>query len=95
MEWPEVNKWRRETRNEILVARLARPLTVRKATRDRIVEHLGRDMPWLGRDGFGFYWPFRGELDLREFAASATRGSRGCGASRGRHRASRYSRPRC
>lgn len=74
MEWPEVNKWRRETRNEILVARLARPLTVRKATRDRIVEHLGRDMPWLGRDGFGFYWPFRGELDLREFAASATSG---------------------
>ncbi|MCF3631137.1 5-formyltetrahydrofolate cyclo-ligase [Thalassospiraceae bacterium LMO-SO8] len=74
MEWREVNKWRRETRNEILVARLARPLAVRKATRDRIVEHLGREMPWLGRGGFGFYWPFRGELDLRDFAAAATSG---------------------
>ena len=74
MEWREVNKWRREMRNEILAARLARPLAVRKATRDKIVAHLSREMPWLGRDGFGFYWPFRGELDLRDFAGAATSG---------------------
>ncbi|MEQ9557376.1 MAG: 5-formyltetrahydrofolate cyclo-ligase [Rhodospirillales bacterium] len=74
MEWAEVNKWRREMRNEILAARLARPLAVRKATRDRVVDHLGREMPWLGRDGLGFYWPFRGELDLRDFAAAAISG---------------------
>ncbi|MAN80807.1 MAG: 5-formyltetrahydrofolate cyclo-ligase [Rhodospirillaceae bacterium] len=74
MEWPEVNKWRRETRNEVLAARLKRPLAVRKSTRDKVVAHLNREMPWLSRDGFGFYWPFRGELDLRDFAVAAQTG---------------------
>jgi 5-formyltetrahydrofolate cyclo-ligase len=62
--WEEVRKWRRLMRTELLSRRMAIPRgeneTVR-LVRDLICE----DFSELGHACIGFYWPFKGEIDLR------------------------------
>lgn len=61
---PEIKAWRKETRAAILAARTALPPTLRQGMTAALMERLH---PLL-REAEGpisFYWPFRGEPDLR------------------------------
>jgi len=63
--WPEVRAWRRAKRAELIGAR------VRMARRDReqlsvaVLERLGAAIPAVDDAVVGFYWAFKGEIDLR------------------------------
>ena len=63
--WEEIRKWRRSTRADLLVARMAVPRSekprIRSLLRDLIWEHF----PELRHGCIGFYWPFKAEIDLR------------------------------
>ncbi|MEQ8507223.1 MAG: 5-formyltetrahydrofolate cyclo-ligase [Rhodospirillales bacterium] len=67
MIWKDVNLWRKQRRNELLARRMKRLLAERKQARDTVVRFLLSDV-LIGREAgcIGFYWPFRGEMDLRE-----------------------------
>jgi 5-formyltetrahydrofolate cyclo-ligase len=63
--WPEIRQWRKETREELLRARVdAGP--GRRAEWSRPIDaELRRIIPALSVRSVGFYWPFRGEFDAR------------------------------
>jgi 5-formyltetrahydrofolate cyclo-ligase len=63
-QWPLVKAWRKEARQKILAARTALPPTLRQGMTAALMERLhpllrGAEAP------ISFYWPFRGEPDLR------------------------------
>lgn len=62
--WEAVKAWRKEARGRILAARTALPPTLRQGMTAALMERLH---PLLQEaDGpISFYWPFRGEPDLR------------------------------
>lgn len=62
--WEQVKAWRKEARGKILAARTALPPTLRQGMTAALMERLH---PLLQEaDGpISFYWPFRGEPDLR------------------------------
>ena len=67
MTWDEVRAWRREQRTRLIAYRSALPREQREAVRDRIVALLRERVPGLTDAIIGFYWPFKGEVDLRSF----------------------------
>lgn len=62
--WSEVKPWRKEARAKILAARAACPPTLRQGMSAALMERLH---PLLeeAEGPISFYWPFRGEPDLR------------------------------
>lgn len=62
--WEAVRSWRREARRRILAARVALPPTLRQGMTAALTERL---LPLLegAESPVSFYWPFRGEPDLR------------------------------
>ena len=65
IEWDEIRQWRRATRAELLSRRLAVPRDEKSRIRS-----IGRDLidaqfPELRNACISFYWPFKGEIDLR------------------------------
>ncbi len=68
--WEEVRAWRKAERHTLIARRLAVPAEER-ARRDESITVLIRDaVPDLAHMHVGFYWPCRGECDLRILAQS-------------------------
>ncbi len=64
--WPEIRAWRRSMRAELLTRRLAVPPD-EKARRGAFLRKLiWEQFPELRHGRLGFYWPFKGEVDLRD-----------------------------
>jgi 5-formyltetrahydrofolate cyclo-ligase len=63
----EVETWRQAERARLIAERLALPVARRRAARERVRATLAREVPELRRATLGFYWPFRGEIDLVGF----------------------------
>ncbi len=60
----EVKAWRRAERARLIGERVALPAERRCAARERVRAILAAEVPELRRATVGFYWPFRGEIDL-------------------------------
>ena len=64
--------WRRAERARLIAARMALPAAERRAVRDRVRATLTAEVPELRGATIGFYWPFRGEIDLVGFVRDLT-----------------------
>src|SRR5690606_16782269 len=64
----DIMAWRRAERVRLQEARRALGRAEREASTARIAELLQRNFPELAGAAVGFYWPFKGELDLRGLA---------------------------
>ena len=64
MPWNEVKAWRKEARAKILAARTACPPTLRQGMSAALMERL-HPLLQEAEGPISFYWPFRGEPDLR------------------------------
>ncbi|WP_374651419.1 5-formyltetrahydrofolate cyclo-ligase [Dongia sp.] len=62
--WGEVKAWRKEARARILAARTACPPTLRQGMSAALMERL-HPLLQEAEGPISFYWPFRGEPDLR------------------------------
>jgi 5-formyltetrahydrofolate cyclo-ligase len=61
----EIRRWRRETRAALLERRQAVPPEERDRVQMLVNDRARREFAELEREIIGFYWPFRGEIDLR------------------------------
>lgn len=77
--WPAVRAWRREQRERLIERRLALPHTARRSAEAAIARHLLAAADALDVSCVGYYWPFKGEIDLhpvlKQLAARGTRGA--------------------
>jgi 5-formyltetrahydrofolate cyclo-ligase len=64
-DWEEIRRWRKATRAELLAQRLAIPRTEKLFRRPIIGGLVSAQFPELRHACIGFYWPFKGEIDLR------------------------------
>lgn len=65
----DVNRWRKAERERLLTIRQAIPAEVRQAAMGRITTHLDAAFGDVAARTISFYWPFRGEPDLRDLMA--------------------------
>lgn len=65
MEVDEIKAWRREERRRLRAERMAVPPAERRALQERLAERLPQLVPELADAVVAFYWPFKGEPDLR------------------------------
>ena len=63
-EWPEIRAWRKTARAKLIGARVAVPAALRTAWTDDLAKGL-RDILADAPQPISFYWPFKGEPDLR------------------------------
>ena len=63
--WPEVRAWRKTARGDMLSQRLALPRSEKLFLRPIIGGMIAAHFPELRHACIGFYWPFKGEIDLR------------------------------
>jgi 5-formyltetrahydrofolate cyclo-ligase len=68
-DWQTVKQWRKATRTELLSRRLAVPLRERQARAERAKAQLGAAVDLNAHRSVGWYWPIRGEMDVRDLAA--------------------------
>jgi 5-formyltetrahydrofolate cyclo-ligase len=61
----DIRAWRRATRAELLARRLRVPRNEKEHTRAAVREFIWEQFPELRHASIGFYWPFKGEIDLR------------------------------
>lgn len=66
----DLQTWRRSRRNLLLERRKALTLAERVRCGGVVTQELLQHVPELAQATVGFYWPFKGELDLRELAKS-------------------------
>ena len=72
-----VMRWRKNRRAELIAARLAVPISERKRVADEVSNVLDGLIDFGEEPVVSLYWPFRGELDLRDWMGSAyKRGAR-------------------
>jgi len=64
-DWNAIKAWRVTTRRQLLEARAGLPAAIRRELGRRISRHLVETVAPLAEDCIGFYWPIRGEIDLR------------------------------
>ena len=64
-DWEEIRAWRRLTRMDLLEARLALSSDEKVKAGPRIRNFIVEHFPDLRHACIGFYWPFKGEIDLR------------------------------
>jgi 5,10-methenyltetrahydrofolate synthetase len=67
-EWDAVRDWRKARRAELIERRMARDEHARRATNRLIVERVLEAVDLAKYPVLGFYWPIRGEIDMRELA---------------------------
>jgi 5-formyltetrahydrofolate cyclo-ligase len=68
--WPEVRLWRKSERERLIAARLAASAEARAGMSARIANGLDRLTGDIAGRTVSLYWPFRGEPDLRPWAAA-------------------------
>jgi 5,10-methenyltetrahydrofolate synthetase len=66
MTWPEVKLWRKTARAKLIGARVALPAAMRAAWSGDLVANLRQALAGAPPP-ISFYWPFKGEPDLRPF----------------------------
>lgn len=66
----EIYEWRRSQRTLLLERRLALTRDDRSCCRSAVIQFLERHVPELRCASIGFYWPFKGEIELRTLAES-------------------------
>lgn len=77
-DWTRIRAWRRAQRERLLERRLALTHAQRQAAQTAIVRTLCDSADTLPVDCIGYYWPFKGEVDLHPvLSALAPRGTRG------------------
>jgi 5,10-methenyltetrahydrofolate synthetase len=64
LTWDQIKPWRKEARGKILAARTALPPTLRQGMTAALMERL-HPLLQEAEGPISFYWPFRGEPDLR------------------------------
>ncbi len=64
-DWPEIRRWRKETRAALIERRMQISADERVARSLRISEALRSVLSSASDKLIGFYWPFRGEFDAR------------------------------
>ena len=63
----EVKAWRKVERARLIAQRMALPIEQRRKARTRVWATLAAEVAELRHATIGFYWPFRGEIDLVGF----------------------------
>ena len=63
----DITAWRKAKRAELITARLAVPVEERERVAAQVAEVLDQLIDFALRPTVSLYWPFRGELDLREW----------------------------
>jgi 5-formyltetrahydrofolate cyclo-ligase len=63
--WEEIRNWRQLTRSELLTRRLALPTDEKRRSGVRVCNFIIEHFLELRHACIGFYWPFKGEIDLR------------------------------
>lgn len=69
----EIMRWRKSERERLIAMRLACPADQRAAAGERIARRLDDELGNIRGRSIGIYWPFRGEPDLRGWAARTIR----------------------
>jgi 5-formyltetrahydrofolate cyclo-ligase len=64
-DWNEIKAWRMETRQGLLAARQTLSAQAREAFAQVMTRLLTETLVLRADDCVGFYWPIRGEIDLR------------------------------
>ena len=77
--WDEIHRWRHLQRTTLMARRLALGRDQRNRVRPIVAESILRNVPELHDACIGFYWPFKGEIDLRHLVRKLV--SRGGDAS--------------
>lgn len=67
-DWEQVKTWRHERRRGLLNQRLSVDAAVRRQLSREIVVRLANLIDAAAYPTLGFYWPIRGEIDVRELA---------------------------
>lgn len=67
--WKEITAWRKARRAERLLRRLGRDRSERQHLQERLIQQLAERLTLCAQNVLGFYWPVRGEVDLRSIAA--------------------------
>ena len=70
----EIMAWRKSERERLIAARLALPAETRAAVSVAIAADITRKIGDFRGRTVSFYWPFRGEPDLRDLMAAVTAG---------------------
>ncbi len=65
--WEEIRDWRRAKRAELRSRRLSVPREEKDRLRAIATRLIRQHVPDIGIACTGFYWPFKGEVDLRHF----------------------------
>lgn len=72
--WPEIRAWRRATRERLVAERLALDSPARAVATEAVDRHLIAARDSLPLACVGYYWPFRGEIDLHATVARLVAG---------------------
>ncbi|MCB1844179.1 MAG: 5-formyltetrahydrofolate cyclo-ligase, partial [Halioglobus sp.] len=76
-DWASVQTWRKAIREKLIAERIHVPISERRAVQQKIGELLRSNFSELNRATIGFYWPIKGEIDLRpllkDFLAAGAR----------------------
>lgn len=79
MDWNTIKLWRREQRARLIDQRLAVSREDRQAAREHVNAAVDALLERFDTACVGFYWPFRGEIDLMPVIKSLL--ARGCSAA--------------
>jgi len=68
-EWAQVKLWRRDRRDELIQRRAHLPRAQRQRIHEQVTDTLRDYLANQPQSCIGFYWPFKGEIDLRALIA--------------------------
>lgn len=75
--WPDISRWRKAERKRLIEERLTLDADERRNRSDRVASTLDERIGKTRGHIVGIYWPFRGELDLRNWGTTVIeRGAR-------------------
>lgn len=64
-DWASVRTWRVATRKDLIAKRSSVPLQERRSVQKATSDQIRSNFPELNDAVVGFYWPIKGEVDLR------------------------------
>ena len=65
--WSDVARWRKAERQRLIDERMAMDINAREVRSKKIAQNADRAIGKVGNRIVSFYWPFRGEPDLRNW----------------------------
>ncbi len=63
--WSSIRAWRIATRKDLIAKRISVPLDERRSVQQIVSDRIRSSFPELNEAVIGFYWPIKGEIDLR------------------------------